>query len=636
VVAATVALGGCGGGGDEPKFATDHPRIFLNSPDVRDRLTTELMSGRPAATKFKSTIDRWVGGDDIYGIEGWHAALLGQLTGDPKYCAAAIKLINSEVAAEEKLIVGGQAPDVADDDYLQIGDVVGDLVLVYDWCNKEVGDSRATWLAYANQAVFNVWNYKQAKWGTKTVTWEGWAIDDPSDNYYYSFLRATMLLGLAAHDEIPDAAGWLTQFHDTKFMGELVPTFDKDLVGGGSREGTGYGVSMRELFHLYDLWTSSTGEVLADKTPQTRASYLSFIHQTVPTLDRIAPTGDQSRDATAMFFDYHRNYLQELVYLYPNDSLAGPAQALLAQSTLPEMANQFMYVYDFMYDNQNVAATALDGLDTAYYAPGIGELYARSGWDKHATWINMIAGSFTESHAHQDQGSLMIYKDGWLAYDGVVDSSSGLTQDTISHGLVRLLDGTKPVEQQRDTDPALVALHKGDGYVYAAAEITPVYGKGSIAQKVQRELLYLEPDTIVVYDRVQTKSGSQVWQLVSPANPTIKGSIGSVTAAGHTMTVQQLSAGTMATTSLKSADSDDFNGGYRIDETLQAGDNRFLNVITIDGAATGVTASGADGAMVTIAGQPVGVQFNHTDIGATLMINDQTITLGPGIDQLPE
>src|SRR4029077_19579051 len=96
----------------------------------------------------------------------------------------------------------------------------------------------------------------------------------------------------------------------------------------------------------------------------------------------------------------------------------------------------FMYVFDFLYDNMNVPASTLTGLGTAYYAPGIGELYARSGWDKHATWINMIAGSYTESHAHQDQGALMIYKDGWLAYDAVVDSHSGLTAATPAHGRV--------------------------------------------------------------------------------------------------------------------------------------------------------------------------------------------------------
>ncbi|HET9624520.1 MAG TPA: hypothetical protein VFP84_24275 [Kofleriaceae bacterium] len=609
----------------------------MSSQDVRTRLKAELDSGRPAAKKLKDAIDRWIAGDNIYGIEGWHAALLGQLTGDPKYCKAAVDLVNQEVAAEQKAITSAGAPAVADDDYLNIGPMVGDVALVYDWCNQEAGGSRGAWLAYANQAVFNVWNYQKATWNNKTVAWEGWAVDNPSNNYYYSFLRATMLLGLAAHDEIPDAATWLTTFHDAKLTGELVPTFDKDLVGGGSREGTGYGVSMRELFHLYDLWQGSTGEQVFDLTPHTRSSILSFIHQTMPTLDFVAPTGDQSRDSTAAFFDYHRNYLQELIYLFPNDPIAPAAQALLAQSSVPEMDNPFMYVYDFLYDNQNVAPGSLDGLNPTYYAPGIGELYARSGWDKHATWVNMIAGSFTESHAHQDQGSIMIYKDGWLAYDGVVDSQSGLTQATTGHSVVRLLDGTgKVVEQLRDTDPKLVALHQGAGFTYAVADVTPVYGTKSVAQKVQREMLYLQPDVVVVYDRVQTKAGSQVWQLVSPKAPAVSDPTATVTAAGHTLTISKVTGGAMAQTSLAAVDGDNFQGGFRLDETKPAGDNRFLHVIGIDGAASAVTAVGSDGVSFTAGGKAITVQFTPGDVGATLTIDGAATTLGAGVDTIKE
>src|SRR5205823_4357936 len=126
---------------------------------------------------------------------------------------------------------------------------------------------------------------------------------------------------------------------------------------------------------------------------------------------------------------------------------------LLADCSVMQMADSFMAVDDFIYDNSAVASAPLTNLHTSYYAAGIGELYARSGWDKHATWINLIAGPYTESHAHQDQGALMIYKDGWLAYDSVVDSHSGLTQATTAHSLVRISNGGTPVGQVVGTMP---------------------------------------------------------------------------------------------------------------------------------------------------------------------------------------
>src|SRR5690606_37193609 len=103
--------------------------------------------------------------------------------------------------------------------------------------------------------------------------------------------------------------------------------------------------------------------------------------------------------------------------------------------------------YDFMNEQTGIQALPLDGLNTAYHGKGIGQVYARSGWDPGATWVNLIAGPYTESHAHQDQGSIMIYKGGWLAHDTNVHSRSGLAQKTTSHSLVRIDRAGAPVKQ---------------------------------------------------------------------------------------------------------------------------------------------------------------------------------------------
>jgi hypothetical protein len=643
----------CGGGDigsyGPVSFSADHPRIYMKSH--KDALAAALKAGQPEAMRFKQMVDRWVGGGDVYNFFSWNAALLGQLTGDPKYCAAAIKDVDQQVNDANNDVNGGNSPAVANDSYLDVGNLIGNLALVYDWCAASLSaDRRGAWLSYADQAVFNVWNPNAAKWGSMKAMWSGWAIDDPSDNYFYAFLRATMLLGLSAHDEAPLAKGWLSQFRDTK-LGELDKVFTQQLTGGGSREGTGYGVSQRDMFELYDVWQGSTspGERISDLTPHTRASMLAMIHQIVPTLDRIAPTGDQSRDSTASFFDYHRSYLQDLIALYPTDPVAPRAQALLASSSLPQMSQEFMFAADFLYANRSVTATALDGLGTAYYAPGIGEVYARSGWDKHATWINLIAGPYTQSHAHQDQGSLMIYKDGWLAYDAVVDSHSGLTQDTTAHSVVRIVDTKgKTVEQQANydltkPDSKVVALHRGTGYLHVAADLTAAYGGQAIVQQVQREIVYLEPSTVIVYDRVGTTGGQVVFQLVSPVptpdNPPL-GTSHTFTANGHTLDVEDIVTPNSTVPTLfdfKKSDSSEFMNGFRLDETSTGGSSiRFLHVLTIDGAATGISPSGSDGATMMVGNKQVTMSFNRNAIGGTLNIAGQQITLGMGLDSLPE
>jgi hypothetical protein len=622
-----------------PVYPTQHPRIYL-TPN-RARLTAALNAKTPAASRFKGLVDQWLAGSDIWGFQAWNAALLGQLTGNKAYCTKAVATVEAQVVAAEAKIAANQAPTVAGDSYLDIGAMVGDLAMVYDWCFDQTSSAqRARWLKYADQAVWNVWHPSAAKWGSATIPWSGWATNDPSDNYYYSFLRATMLLGLAAKGEDPQADAWITQFHDTKIMNQLVPTFNADLVGGGSREGTGYGVAMRSLFELYELWKATTGENLAIKTGHTRQSMLAMLHQLVPTRDRVAPTGDLSRDSTAAFFDYHRSYLQELIQEFPTDPLAKRAKTQLMASSLPAMGSSFMYSYDFLYDNANVTAQPIEGLNTSYYAPGIGELYARSGWDTHATWVNLIAGPYTQSHAHQDQGSLMIYKDGWLAYDAVVSSHSGLTQETTAHGLVRIDSGGQPVRQIADTISKVTALHQGTGYTHVAADLTPAYDGNAAVQKVQREMVYLLPDVVVVFDRVQSASGtSQTWQLASPVAASISGATATLANAGHTLNVQKISGGTMSVTNMTSVDAD-FAGGYRLDEAMPGGDNRYLHVLSIDGSVSSTTAAGDathPGVTVHLAnGHNATVTFVRDTPGATLVLDGATKSLGAGVDKLPE
>jgi hypothetical protein len=626
---------------DVATYPTAHPRILIRG-GTRTRLEGDITANTPQWQHLKSVTDQWVAGSDLWGFEAWNAAMVGSLTGQSKYCTKAIAVVDAQVTTAEAAIAAGQQPIVANDSYLDIGSLVGDVALVYDWCNSQVTSSQKTrWLKYADQAVYNVWHNTTAKWGTKSFPWTGWATNDPSDNYYYSFLRATMLLGLATLGEDSQAQGWIDQFRTTKLQDEAWPTFTSDLVGGASREGTGYGVAMRRLWELYDWWKMTTGETISTKTKHTRSSMLAFVHQVLPTLDRVVPTGDQSRDSTAMFFDYHRNYLQELAQMFYTDSLAGRVKYLLAHSTVKTMGNAFMAAYDFIYDNGNITASSLSGLNTTYFASGIGEIYSRSGWDTHATWMNLIAGPYTQSHAHQDQGSLMVYKDGWLAYDAVVDSHSGLRQETTAHGLVRISNGSTPIAQVANTVSKVYSLHTGNGWMYTAASLLPAYNGNSSITKVQREIVYLQPDVIVVYDRVNSSSATtQTWQLVSPVKPTLSGSNATFTTSTHALHVQRLEPTSGVTASAYSMTSDpsgDYASGYRLDEATAGGSRRFLHVLAVDGAVKSTSHPASGEVQLSLAdGRNVTITFDTGTIGASLVINGTTYPLPVSVDTLPE
>ncbi len=642
VAAVTVTLSACGGDdGGGPDFQDDHPRIYL--PRNRDRLVAKVTANDPSWARFKNIVDIQLDGGNIYAFEAWNAALVFQLTGEQRYCDAAVDQIDEMVRDEEARLSAGQTPEVAGDSYLEVGPRIGDLALTYDWCFESVSDDqRRRWIAFANQAVWNVWNHEEARWHGDVVEWSGWSVDNPSNNYYYSFLRATMTLGVATRGETPEGQQWIDIFRDQKIRDQLVPTFDRDLTGGGSREGTGYGVAMMRLWELYDLWHGSTGEQLADDTGHARASMLHLMHATVPTLDRVAPIGDHARDSSAAWFDYHRHYLQTLVHLFKDDPIAPYATQLLASSSVPEMDQPFMYAFDFLYGSELTPAS-LDGLGRAYFAPGNGQLHARSSWSQDATYVNFIAGPYTESHAHQDQGSFMIYKGGWLAYDGVVDSTSGLTQEPEAHSLIRFVSGGTTVPMREPTTSSMAAIARGPGWLHAAGDLTPAFRDNPAVTRWQRELVYIEPDTVVVYDRADSASGAQqIWQLLSPASFTVNGATASVTASGHTLTAQRILPASAAGTSR--ALTGDFSGGFRYEEASAGGSVRHLHVISIDGAVTSATSSpgsGQDGVSLALAGgRTATVRFSTSQIGGTLTITgggaDVDVTLAPGVAALPE
>ncbi|MGE0322731.1 MAG: heparinase II/III family protein [Polyangiaceae bacterium] len=630
-----------GSGAQGPVFPEDHPRIYLNSV-TRARLDSSLANLTPEASRFKDLVDAELAGGDSYDYQPWYSALIYVLSGEAKYADDAIARTDSWVANEESLISAGQRAEVAADSYLYVGDHIGSLALVYDWCfDRLTEDQRSRWLAYANRAVNNVWNPEAATWGGVSYPWSGWSIDNPSNNYYYSFLRATMLLGLASRGENSEADGWIDKFRKEKIQDQLVPTFQTDLVGGGSREGTGYGVAMMRLFELYELWEQTTGERIADLTPHARDSMANLVHAIVPTRDRLAPVGDHARDSSAELFDYHRNYLQLLIRLFPTDPLAANAQYLLEHSSVPEMSQQFMYAYDFLYQSPDVAAVAPNDLNTAYFASGTGQLYLRESWDTDATWVHLIAGPYTESHAHQDQGSFMLYGGAWLAADTNLTSHSGIRQELELHNLVRVEQGGNTLRmRESETAGRLVALHAEASFVYAACDTSGAYDGG--VQKLERELVYVKPDIVVLYDRIDTPTPSRaVWQVNAP-------SAFSTQPDGFrsgSLRVIPVHPAALSSSVFDWGSDSDISSGYRLDLSTDAGsENRILTLVTrgdaistrstrSDGSSLGVDLTLSDGTryVIDFERDAIGVHLERTPPGQSTETHD----LGAGVDALP-
>lgn len=512
----------------------------------------------PAHQRFIAWVDAAQAGEPGYGFSATDAAYAFRLTGESAYATLAVAWAEQQVADAETAIAAGQRPEVAADSYLQAGPMIRDVALVLDWCADVVTpQQRARWSAYAGQAVWNIWNHEQAHWGSTLQPWSGWGTDDPANNYYYSFVEATLYWALATDD-----VEWLRLLEDERW-----PALEHTMaaiVGGGSQEGTAYGLSHRKLFELYRVWRDAAPghPDLAQANDHLDRSIEWWIHATVPTLDRTAAIGDQARVSEPVLYDYHRALLLQA------RTLSADAAARDAASWwLHAIANQSMESGFNLRDNLLDAGTGgAPPASLVYHAPGTGQLFARTGWDRGAMWLQFAAGPYLQSHAHQDQGAFTLYQDEWLAVTENIWTRSGIRQETDVHNLVRFEQAGATVRQREGTVSMLDVAPGSGGAVHAVADLTPAYGGSPAVQRWQRTLDFAGR-RLRIEDRFTLGTGTRaVFQVNTPQRPVVSGRQ-AVAGALHITVVEPANAQLQVLdwTSRSEAGEETYLGGWRLD-----------------------------------------------------------------------
>jgi hypothetical protein len=561
--------GGGGGGGAGSNSCTSwtstaYPGFTYHLPAARPFISLDDYAHAPTNstpyTRFKRMIDNAVAGHPAYGYSAVHSVIGFRLTGQPQYIQDAITRVEQDVAAAEADIAAGRVPAIAGDSYLDVGNLIAELALTYDYgFDRLTASQRDRWARYADQAIFNVWHPNQAAWGGVKHTWSGWSICDPGNNYHYSFLRATMFWALAKQDQA------LLNFLQTQKFPPLIDYFAA-LPGGGTREGTGYGTALNNLFENEIIWKASTSENLAGLSPHVRDTIDYWVHATVPTLDRFAPIGDLSRESIPNIYDYQENLVHEAVVLSAGTDQAKRGVWWLQNNSINGVSSEFNLQGDLLpYPNAAVAPTA-----TVYHATGAGMLFARSGWQTTASWLAVQAGKYDQSHAHHDEGGFTFFKNDWLTVTSNIWSHSGIHQEDEAHNVLRFTtSGGSTIEQNAsDTVQSTMTYVQTGAGVSIAANLTNAYsGHRSQVQSWTRTFDF-NGDVVRVHDVCAVGAGVKpTFQLHVPTLPAVQGD-GSIVA-GHLRVVPLLPVHTNIV-AMHAVDAD-FNSGYRIDLTIDAG-----------------------------------------------------------------
>lgn len=315
--------------------------------------------------------------------------------------------------------------------------------------------------------------------------------------------------------------------------------------------------------------------------------------------------------------------------------------------SVPQVTQLFQRWVDFMYQ-PGQPPKPLGDLWPTYHGSGTGHVFARSAWTSDATYLHFTAGPYTESHAHRDQGQLLLFKREWLGFDANMVSRSGINQDEEFHNLVRLRRNTTVLRQREGAGPSqLYGLVDDADFVWLGGNLAPAYFSADGVSTLEREVLFVKPDVVVVFDRVATTPASTAeWLFSSPHSPVQSNGGATVTFTGpQTTLVARRIHPASATTAVATWPSlnADTTAGHRLTWTNAAG-SPFLVVLSMDGAATNAVAAdlaGQRGVDVTLAnGRGFTVRFGETTRGGTLELRtpgqpNRQVTLTPQVMTLP-
>ncbi|MBX3710736.1 MAG: heparinase II/III family protein [Lysobacter sp.] len=566
--------GGATATATDPRFAPrprpkPRPAIGNSSPQLSEipMNLTFLDTSRSAYTRFRTWVDNAVNGNPGYAYEARDSALMYRISRDVKYCNHAVTLVEQQVSQAEAAIAAGQRPAVAADSYLEVGPMIADVAITYDTCAARVSSSqRQRWSAYAEQAIWNVWNHQNARWGNTSHPWSGWSVNNPGNNYYFSFVEATMLWALASRNST-----WMSLLKTDKLP--KLEAYYRNMPTGGSLEGTGYGTAQMRLFELYRIWRDATGIDLANANPHATNTIQWWVHGTVPTRTHFAPIGDQSRNSVPELYDYHRRLMLEARHLSGDASAQRIASWWLNSIPVQQMGQGANFRYDLLPPGSN--GTPPSALH--YHGSATGHLFARSGWETTAMWMSYVAGPYNESHAHQDQGAFTLYARDWLAVTENIWSRSGIQQGTEVHNTMRFERSNTSTPQctapandrivhqcESPQSVATMTVTPGaNGAITVDSDLTPVYRGNPALTRWTRNLQFASR-RLTVRDNFTLGSGTTAFfQVQVPVQPTVSGS--TITAGNLRVRVLEPANATITLRNWNSVNSGEFTKGWRID-----------------------------------------------------------------------
>jgi len=348
-------------------------------------------------------------------------ALIGAVTGNSWHCDMAIALAQKVV--EDDTVAGNQ--------YLTSGRLFSEVFETLSWCEvpAQQADEWAAW----GRSHLGATDGSEGDRGSK-IWWKNrWSRNNPANNYYHSFIVATTVYAIATND-----TEWLDWLKTDRL--KLLFDYYNRTPDGGSREGTGYGESHREVFRIAKMWRDYDG---TEVIPQSfiDGSIRFWVHAICPGSNAIAPIGDQTR-SKGRVDGYHCDIFDNALQL-----AKAPDAIALAKWQIGQFMKQGLcfssHVFRKLVLRDYPEEAMPENVPLLYDAQGAGVLFARTSWEADATFVFFLAGIHDEAHQHDDQGAFAVWADGmWQTVNDSVWTRNGIAQGVEFQNVVRFPNGT--------------------------------------------------------------------------------------------------------------------------------------------------------------------------------------------------
>lgn len=233
-------------------------------------------------------------------------------------------------------------------------------------------------------------------------------------------------------------------------------------------------------------------------------------------------------------------------------AVEGGAAGLLTRIQRPYDTLESMLYFMLFDPTDPTALTPADprpSYSANYYDPGMGRLLSRTDWTPNGTLLDFRSGWLSINHQNCDGGQFQFYRKGeWLTKELSNYDNYGNGQSTIWHNTLALQNwcasstpfmqwfeqpywthGSQWNNHQSAGDPATIAA-TGPGYAVAHTDMTNLFnhpssnvnGNFTDITHASRTLVWLQPDTIVVYDRATSlHAGFKRFNLTTPTTPIV-------------------------------------------------------------------------------------------------------------------